>query len=353
MGEQDIRRSLVAHAPLRRRPHTMLRRMLDWLPPDTELGAPVVRLEARLSELLGKPRALFFPSGTMAQQVALRVHAERTGRSTFVAHPANHLDLWEQRGYSAVHGLRFQPAGEGTRLLTLDDLQQVVEPFAALLIELPQREIGGLLPTWDDLTAQVRWARERGAAAHLDGARLWESQPFYNRPHAEIAGLFDTVYVSLYKGLEGVRGAVLAGDEDTIGHASVWRHRLGGALPDAWPFAVAALMGLDEVMPRMSAFRDHAVAVAKAIAGRGVATVVPEVPQTPLFHVLVPVDAAALTRARDELIAEQGVQVFSYARAESVPGWSGFEITVSENSMEFSPDEVAELIDELVRRALR
>lgn len=103
----------------------------------------------------------------------------------------------------------------------------------------------------------------------------------------------------------------------------------------------------------MSAFRDHAVAVAKAIAGRGVATVVPEVPQTPLFHVLVPVDAAALTRARDELIAEQGVQVFSHARAESVPGWCGFEITVSENSMEFSPDEVAELIDELVRRALR
>lgn len=332
----------------------MLRRMLDWLPPDTPLygdDAPVARLEARLSELLGRPRALFFPSGTMAQQVALRVHAERTGRPTFTAHPANHLDLWEQRGYSAVHGLRFHPAGEATRLLTLDDLQQVTEPVAALLIELPQREIGGLLPAWEDLTAQVQWARDRGAAAHLDGARLWEAQPFYNRPHAEIAGLFDTVYVSLYKGLEGIRGAVLAGDDDTIGHAEVWRHRLGGAIPDVWPLAVAALIGLDEVLPRMSAFRDHAVEIAKALAG--VATVVPEVPQTPLFHVLLPVGVAALTRARDELIAEQGVQVFSYARAESVPGWCGFEIMVGENAMDFSPDEVAELIDELVRRALR
>lgn len=353
MGEQEIRRSLVAHAPLRRRPHAMLRRMLDWLPPDTLPNAPVAQLEARLSELLGKPRALFFPSGTMAQQVALRVHAERTGRPTFTAHPGNHLDLWEQRGYSAVHGLRFQPAGDATRLLTLDDLQEVAEPVAALLIELPQREIGGLLPTWEDLTAQVQWARDRGAAAHLDGARLWESQPFYDRPHAEIAGLFDTVYVSLYKGLEGVRGAVLAGDDDTIGQAEVWRHRLGGAIPDVWPLAVAALIGLDEVLPRMSAFRDHAVAVAKAIVGRGGATVVPEVPQTPLFHVLLPIDAAALTRARDELIAEQGVQLFSYARAESVPGWCGFEIMVGEHAMEFEPDEVAELIDELVLRALR
>jgi threonine aldolase len=355
VSEQDILRSLVAHAPLRRRPHTMLRKMLDRLPPDTPLygpDAPVARLEGRMAELLAKPRALFFPSGTMAQQVAMRIHAERTGRPTFAAHPTTHLDLWEQRGYAAVHGLRFHPAGEATRLLTLDDLREVREPIAALLIELPQREIGGVLPTWDELTAQVAWARGGGAAAHLDGARLWESQPYYGRPHAEIAGLFDTVYVSLYKGLEGVRGAILAGDEDTIGHADVWRQRLGGALPDAWPLAVAASIGLDEVLPRMPAFRDHAIALAKAIAARGVATVVPDPPQTPLFHVLLPVDAAAATRARDELIAEDGVQVFRSVRPKSVPNWCGFEITVSENSMEFTPEEVAGLIDKLVRRAL-
>lgn len=316
-------------------------------------AGPVAQLETRLAELLGKPRALFFPSGTMAQQVALRIHAERVGRPTFTAHPANHLDLWENRGYSAVHGLRFLPAGENTRLLTLDDLRQVGEPVSALLIELPQREIGGLLPAWEDLAAQVQWARDRGAAAHLDGARLWESQPYYNRSHAEIAALFDTVYVSLYKGLEGVRGAVLAGDEETIGQAEVWRQRLGGAIPDAWPLAIAGLIGLDEILPRMSAFRDHAVAVAKAIAARGGAKVVPEPPQTPLFHILLPVDAASATAARDDLIKERGVQVFSLAREESVPGWCGFEITISEHSMGFTPDEVADLIDELLQRALR
>jgi len=286
LGEQDIRRSLIAHAPLRRRPHNMVRRMLDWLPPDTPLygpNAPVGQLEARMAELLGKPRALFFPSGTMAQQVALRIHAERSGRPTFTAHPDNHLDQSELRGYAAVHGLRYLPAGDQNRLLTLDDLREVTEPVSTLLIELPQRGLGGVLPTWDELTAQIQWARDRGAVAHLDGARLWEAQTYYDRPHAEIAGLFDTVYVSLYKGLEGVRGAVLAGDEDTIGHADVWRQRLGGALPDAWPLAVAALIGLDEVLPRMPAFRDHAVALAKAITAGGVAAVTPDPPQTPMF----------------------------------------------------------------------
>jgi threonine aldolase len=334
----------------------MLRRMLDRTPEDTALfgpDAPVAQLERRLADLLGKPRALFFPSGTMAQQVAIRIHAERTGRLTFTAHPTNHLDLWEQRGYAAVHGLRYVPAGETGRLLTREDLEQVNEPVAALLIELPQREIGGLLPAWEALTDQVAWARDHGAAAHLDGARLWESQPFYNRPHAEIAGLFDTVYVSLYKGLEGVRGAVLAGEEDVIGHAEVWRQRLGGALPDAWPFAVAAMIGLDDVLPRMAAFRDHAVAVAKALTASGLASVVPDPPQTPLFHILLPLDAEAATRARDELIDDQGVQVFHRVSAEAVPDWCRFEITISENAMDFTPEEVVALIDELTRRALR
>jgi threonine aldolase len=352
--EQDIRRTLVAHSPLRRRPHVMLRRMLDWLPPDTPLwgpDAPVARLEARLAALLGKPRALFFPSGTMAQQVALRIHAERSGRHAFAAHPLNHVDLWEQRGYAVVHGLRFQSAGDANTLLTLDDLNTIQEPIAALLVELPQRELGGVLPSWDDLVAQVGWARERGAAAHLDGARLWESQPFYDRPHAEIAGLFDSVYVSLYKGLEGVRGAVLAGDEDLIEQAMVWRHRLGGAIPDAWPLAVAAQLGLDEVLPRMGDYRDHAVALAAAITRDAGVAVTPDPPQTSMFHVLLPVDVAAVTAARDAILAEHGVQLFSHAGTESIPGRCRFELTVGENAMEFTPDEVGMLITDLVARA--
>jgi threonine aldolase len=354
MSEADIRRSLVNHSPLRRKPAAMLRRMLDWLPEDTELygdDAPTARLERRLAEVLGKPKALFFPSGTMAQQVALRVHAERTGRRAFVAHPLTHLDLWEERGYAAVHGLRFVAAGDRHEPLTLDALRQVGERPAALLIELPQREIGGLLPGWDDLVAQVSWAHERGAATHLDGARIWESQPFYDRPHAEIAGLFDTVYTSLYKGLEGVRGAVLAGPADVIAEADVWRRRLGGAIPDAWPLAVGALIGLESVPARMPAFRDHAVAIARALTADGVATVRPDPPQTPLFHVHLPVAPAAANQAGAELLAAQGIQLFTRTQTDQLPDRCKFEVSVGETAMDFAPDEVAALVRELVARA--
>ncbi len=343
----EIRRSLVHHSRLRRDPHAVLRRMLDRVPPGTRPEEPTEELERRIADLLGTPAALFFPSGTMAQQAALRVHAERTGRRTFAAHPQCHLAVWEEEGYNAVHHLRHRAVGDHADLITLDDLAEVREPLAALLLELPQRDIGGLLPTWDDLVAQTGWARERGAAAHMDGARLWEAQTYYDRPFAEIAGLFDTIYVSLYKGLEGVRGAVLAGDRATIDAASVWRRRLGGATPDTWPLAVTALIGLDEVLPRMAEFRDHAVAIAAAVNADGYATTRPRVPQTPLFHVHVPAPKATVAAAAKRILAETGVELPPRPRASLDPARCSIELTIGIASLDFTPREVAELIRQL------
>jgi len=130
--------------------------------------------ERQVAELLGKPAGVFMPSGTMAQQIALRIHADRSHVPHVAFHPLCHLEIHEQKGYQLLHGLHGVLVGSPHRLLTLDDLKQVKEPLAALLLELPQREIGGQLPTWDELTAIVNWARERDIALHLDGARLWE-----------------------------------------------------------------------------------------------------------------------------------------------------------------------------------
>lgn len=347
-----IQRSLFAHAPLRRNPHDVLLRMLALVGPDTpDAGpdGPVAVLERRIADLLGKEAALFFPSGTMAQQVALRIHADRRGRRAFAAHPQTHLQVWEKHGYQVVHGLRFHPTGDRHRLMTGEDLAAVAEPLAAVLWELPQRDIGGQLPAWDDLCAQVSAARERGAATHLDGARLWEAQPGYGRPHAEIAGLFDTVYVSLYKGLQGVRGAVLAADADTIAEAAVWRSRLGGSTPDAWPLALAAFAGLDTLLPRMPEFRDHAVAIAAAINADGAAHAWPDPPPTPMFHVHLPAAPSDVERAAADLLSETGIQVFGYLRSAPDPRRCSFEISVGENAMEFGPEEVVDLIRRLIR----
>ncbi|MBT2233936.1 low specificity L-threonine aldolase [Nonomuraea sp. NEAU-A123] len=349
-----VRRSLFLHAPIRRTPRLMLERMLalvdDDTPPDGPDG-PVAVLERRLAGLLGKDSALFFPSGTMAQQVALRLHADRRGRRAFAAHPQSHLEVWEEQGYNAVHGLWLRRTGDPHELLTARDLAAIGEPLAAAVWELPQRDLGGLLPGWDDLREQIALVRTTGAAAHLDGARIWEAQTYYQRPLDEIAALFDTVYVSLYKSLQGVRGAVLASDAATIDAARVWRQRLGGGIRDAWPLALAALTGLDTLAERMPAYREHAIAIAAAINADGAARAHPDPPQTPLFHVHLPAPRRAVEQAGADILAEHGLQLWGRVRTNPDPARSSFEISVGDNAMDFTPEEVATLIHEVLDRA--
>ena len=154
---------------------------------------------------------MYVPSGVMAQQAVLRVHADARGRRTVVFHPMCHLEQHEEQAHQRLHGLIGRPAGGRDRLITLADLTAIAEAPAALLLELPQRDLGGQQPEWDDLVAQVGWARERGAAAHLDGARLWESAAGYEKSPAEISALFDTVYVSFYKGIGALAGCCVPG----------------------------------------------------------------------------------------------------------------------------------------------
>ncbi|GAA3618397.1 beta-eliminating lyase-related protein [Nonomuraea rosea] len=332
----------------------MLQRMLalvdDDTPPDGPDG-PVAVLEQRLSALLGKEAALFFPSGTMAQQVALRVHAERSGRRTFAAHPQSHLDVWEEQGYNAVHGLRLRRTGDLHELMTAADLAAIGEPLAAVVWELPQRDIGGLLPEWDDLLAQVARAREGGAAPHLDGARIWEAQTYYGRPLDEIAALFDTVYVSLYKSLLGTRGAVLVADAATVAIARTWRQRLGGGIRDAWPLALSALVGLDTIAERMPAYREHAIAIAAAVNADGAARAFPDPPQTPIFHIHLPALRRAVESAGAAMLAEHGIQLYGRVRSGPDPSRCSFEVTVGQNAMGFTPGEVVALLHELLKRA--
>ena len=140
--------------------------LLADIPGDTAVdrygdGGVVAELEAEIAGLLDKPAAAFLPSGTMAQQSVLRVHAERRQRRTVIFHPMCHLHRHEGQAFQRLHGLTGRPAGDPDRLMSIDDLTAVSEPPAALLIELPQRDLGGQQPDWADLQAQADWARGR------------------------------------------------------------------------------------------------------------------------------------------------------------------------------------------------
>jgi threonine aldolase len=347
--DRPFRSLSIIHSP-RRAPAAVARRLADRLaePGPADL---VAALQRRVADLLGKQAALLLPTGKMAQQIALRLHAEHRGLRTFAAHPTCHLTNWEFDGYAVVHGLRCHDLGTRHTLFTAADIEAAPEPLAAVVWELPQREIGGVLPSWETLRAQLAVARSAGAATHLDGARLWEAATGYERPVAEIAGGFDTVYVSLYKTLEVPRGALLVGDTAFIKQAWAWAVRLAGESAGNWPIAALGLQALDEVLPRLGAYRQHARALATAIAGTDVADIVPDPPQTPLFQVHVSEAAAHVAAAHAELRERTGLELFHAVRSTDHPRRCHFEVSVSEGAMTVEPAEVAEFVTAMVRRA--
>jgi threonine aldolase len=337
-------RFLTGH--YRRPPQEVLAELAAITDPELEndrygYEGPVTPFEAEVAELLGKEAAVFMPSGTMCQQIALRVLVDRRGSRNVAMHPRNHLDRAEHFGYQHLHNLRGILIGDADRLFTLDDLRKVAEPLAALLIELPQREIGGQLPAWDDLVAITGWARERGIAMHMDGARLWESGPYYARPYAEIAALFDTVYVSFYKGLGGIAGSALAGPADVIAEARIWQRRHGGNLVQLYPYIISARHGLQTRLDRMPLYHAKAVEVAAALAALPGVDVVPDPPQTHMMHVFLRGDRDRLRDAALDLAAETGIWTFESLAVTPLPGVQRLELTVGDATLDLSNEEIA------------
>ena len=322
--------------------------LLATVPPDTAVdrygdGGVVAELEAEVAGLLGLPAAVYLPSGTMAQQTALRVHADRRGRRTVVAHPRCHLFIGEDGALERVQGLVGRPVGDPYRLLTRADLDGVAEAPAALVVELPQREIGGPLVTWDDLRAQVTWARDRGAAAHLDGARLWEAAAGYGQPPAEVAALFDTVYVSFYKGIGALPGCCLAGPEDVVAEVREWRRRMGGTLFGLWPGAASALTCLRRRLPLMPAYLERAREVAAVLRDVPGVRVVPDPPQTPMLHLLLETTPEAFSAAVVRL-AEGGLWTWQQTMSTDDPAVLKAELSVGDATLALSLDEIRDAV---------
>lgn len=310
-------------------------------------GELVEGLERKVAALLGKPAAAFMPSGIMAQLAAVRIWTEAAQLPRFGMHPTSHLAHHEGQSHEALLHCHGVPVGNRLRPLLASDLEVCRQALACLLVELPIREAGGQLPSWDELEALKAAARARGLPLHMDGARLWESAAHYGKRYAEICEGFDSVYVSVYKGIGGFSGALLAGSDDVVAQARLWRRRLGGTLYHLSPMVASAAMRLDERLALMPALYRRAVDLAAGLAAVPGLRVNPRVPQTNLMHLYFDAPVEAVSRARDHLAAQQHCWLIDGMRPAEVPGWCVAELYVGDRLLQLDNQRVVPLFAQL------
>ena len=219
------------------------------------------RLQARVAEMLGQEAALWMPSGTMANQVALRV-LTRPGDEAIVSREC-HAGWHETGGSAANAGVQLHEIG-ARGVFTVEEFEAAIKsrsmavfpPSTLVEIENTHNRSGGIVFAQDEVVRICASARTRGLARFLDGARLWNASIASGRPEAELAEPFDLVAVSFSKGLGAPGGSLLAGSRDLIVAATRHRRMLGGAMRQVGIFAAAALHGLDHHRERL--VEDHA-----------------------------------------------------------------------------------------------
>jgi threonine aldolase len=310
-------------------------------------GGAVTRLESEVAELLGTEAAASFPSGVMAQQVALRIWCDRAGTRRVAMPDLSHLLVHELDGPRILQQLEVEHLTTGPTVATADHLAALPGRLAAVLVEVPLRDAGCLVPTYDELAALSAACRERGVRLHLDGARIWEAQTHLGRSLPEIVALADTTYVSFYKGLEGLAGAALAGAADVVEEARRWRRRMGGTVYRTTPEAVAALVGLRDRLPLMG----DCVAWARAMAAAlpAYVTVQPPVPHTGTFRLHAAGEQNEVNQRLLAYVEEHGLALTPPWSAAEEPGRVACELVVGTSALELDPVDVARRVGELLR----
>ena len=319
---------------------------IDEMPDCYNNGPLVTLLETRVAKLLGKESALFFHKGVTAQLSALKVAAESKNNQRVILHPQSHIAGDEQNAYQALLGLQGIELGEHFQPFDYAALRKITETVGSLVVELPLRRAGFKLTAWQELLKMQAWAKQKNSHFHMDGARLWESTHYYKKSLAQIADLFDSVYVSFYKGLGGLSGAVLAGSEEFINNCKVWRTRLGGDLYSAFPMLLTALDGLDNKLALIPDWVARAHEIATALNSIDKVTV--DTPHTNGFLVFVEGDTETLNTKLKVLNEKFDMSLIYGFITTAVANIQTAELQVGPGAEEISTSEIVEYFKELV-----
>jgi threonine aldolase len=230
----------------------------------------VNRLEEKTAALLGKEAALFVPSGTMGNQMGVRVHCQPGDE--FLCDSDCHIYMYEQAAAAQLFGLSARPVAADGHLLTVEHLQDKIRPddvhhprTRLVTLENTHNRGGGRVLPYDEVVRICDWAKAQGLARHLDGARLFNAVVASGISAADWSKHFDTISVCFSKGLGAPVGSALVGPRDRIEQARRLRKALGGGWRQAGILAAAAIHALDHHVERLSEDHAHAQILADAV----------------------------------------------------------------------------------------
>ena len=220
-------------------------------------GGSVAELESTFAKMLGKESAVFVPTGTLANHLALRVLSE--GKSRVLVQSESHIYCDSLDCVETLSHLNMDPLAENRATFTLAEVEEAVRKAAngayplqvgAISIECPVRRKDGQVFNYEEMKRISQFAHEHDIKLHLDGARLYIASAYTGIAPAEYAAQFDTVYISLYKYFNAATGAVLAGPKKVIERVAHARKLFGGGLLHAWPYTSVALHYADGFLER-------------------------------------------------------------------------------------------------------
>lgn len=273
MKEDSIRVDLVSDTQSRPTPG-MRRAMAEAAVGDEQRGSDpsTNRLCEMVADLLGKETAVFLPSGTMCNQVAILVHC-RSGEE-IIADETAHIITSEGAGAAALAGAWVRPLAGRNGVFSAEQVRAAIRPrnrnaprSRLVAIEQTSNRGGGTVWPLSAIKAVVEVAREHELVLHMDGARLMNAVIASGTPAAEFAAPFDSVWLDLSKGLGCPVGGVLAGRKDFIEEAWRWKHRLGGAMRQSGILAAAGIYALEHHVERLAEDHANARLFAEHIAG--------------------------------------------------------------------------------------
>lgn len=269
----------------------------------------VNRLQERIAQIMGKEAACFVPTGTMANQTAIRAQTEPGDE--IIAHEGSHIIHYETGGPAALSGCMVRPLMGDKGQFTVDQVQSVLRPkaihfpnCAMLWIENTHNRAGGAVWPMDQIAAIASFGRSNGLRLHLDGARIWNACAATGRTPAEYAKHFDTISCCFSKGLGAPAGSAVAGDKTTIARVQRFKKMFGGTMRQSGVLAAAAIYALDHHRDRL--VEDHSNARRLAAGLAEIMGIEPDatIETNMVFFDLakdMPMDAAALCARLKEL----------------------------------------------------